>query len=351
MPLFHRLDLTFAGRYESVGPFSKKVPKFGASWSPVDSLLIRGSWSRGYRAPFVTEYLVAPSTGSQTLTDPRRTPPSTPGVAVTSGSNFNPRPEKSETEFAGVVYEPKFAKGLSLQANYYETRQTDVLQQVSAQTVVNNEAVFGDRITRANPSAADIAGNQPGQIIAVNRVFVNFGKVSNRSMDFSADYELPWENLGRWRVNLAAVRALESTLQLAPGQPKIVLDDDTASPPKWKLNASVFWNQGPWNASAFLWYMDGFNSNNTAGNPLVANSTVVFFTPTPSVTKLDVQLGYEFKKGVWRNYGKGVRVNVGVDNVFDKKPPFSDTIWGFNAGIHSQLIMGRAYRFSFVLPL
>jgi outer membrane receptor for ferrienterochelin and colicin len=54
--------------------------------------------------------------------------------------------------------------------------------------------------------------------------------------------------------------------------------------------------------------------------------------------------------GVWRGYGKNLRVSVGVNNVFDKEPPFSDTLWGFNAGLHSQLILGRAYEFSFLLP-
>jgi outer membrane receptor protein involved in Fe transport len=95
--------------------------------------------------------------------------------------------------------------------------------------------------------------------------------------------------------------------------------------------------------------MDGFETNN-AGSVNVANSTAVTFYPTPAVTKLDLRAGYEFKQGVWRGYGKNLRVSVGVNNVFDKEPPFSDTLWGFNAGLHSQLILGRAYEFSFLLP-
>ncbi|MBK8857840.1 MAG: TonB-dependent receptor [Opitutaceae bacterium] len=348
-PGFQRLDFQLAGRYEENGPFNASVPKIGASWSPVQSVLLRASWSEGFRAPGVTEYLVVSPNQTLTLTDPRRTPPSTTGVVVSRGSSPTPEPEWSETSFAGVVYEPEFAPGLSLQANYYDTQQKDVLQIISAQNIINNEALFPERVTRAPASAADIALNQPGQITGVNQTFINFGRVVNRSMDIVADYVLPWDSLGRIRINLAASRTLESTRQVAPGQLPVVLEEDTGSPPKWKYNTAVFWSKGSWNAAAFLWYMDGFETNN-AGSVNVANSTSVTFYPTPSVTKLDLRAGYEFKNGLWRGYGKNLRVSVGVNNVFDKEPPFSDTLWGFNAGLHSQLILGRAYEFSFLLP-
>jgi outer membrane receptor protein involved in Fe transport len=348
--MIHRLDLQLAGRTEEVGPFSKSVPKLGVSWAPFKSLLVRGSWSEGFRAPGVTEYLVVAPNFTSSLTDPRRTPPNTTGVTVSRGSNPNSGPEDSENSFAGLVYEPAFAKGLNIQANFYATVQKDVLQVLSAQTIVNNEALFPGRVTRAAPDATDTALGQPGRITAVSTIFANFGRVENRSADITVDYTLPWEDFGRWRLNFAASTTLKATRQLAPGQPPVVLEDDTASPPKWRINASLFWRKGNWNASAFLWYVDGFRSN-SAGNNLVQNNTAVIYYPTPAVTKLDLRAAYEFKDGVWRGYGKGLRLGVGVNNVFDKEPPFSDTVWGFNAGIHSQLILGRAYEFSFSLPL
>ncbi len=344
-----RLDLNLAGRYDEVGPFSKAVPKIGVSWAPVQSVLVRASWGQGFRAPSVTEYMIPLTVQTSTISDPRRNPPSTPNVVVNGGSNPSPEPETSETTFAGIVYEPAFAKGLSLQVNYYDTKQADTLQQLSAQTIVNNEPLFEDRVIRSTPTADDIALKQPGAITAVNRVFVNYGHVENRSMDFVVDYNLPWETLGHWHLNLTASHTLESTRLLAPGQPEVVLDGDTGSPPKWALNGSLFWRKGSWNASAFLWYLDGFDSNNS-GNVLVQDNTTIKYYKTPAVSKLDLRIGYEFRNGVWRNYGKGLNLSVGVANVFDKEPPFSDTVWGFNAGTHSQLIQGRTYEFSFVLP-
>jgi outer membrane receptor protein involved in Fe transport len=348
-PFARRLEFQLAGRYEETGPFSTSVPKLGITWVPVQPLLLRASWSEGFRAPFVTEYLVVSTPFTSTLTDPRRTPPSTTGVQVTRGSNPNPKVERSENTFAGLVFEPPSIKGLSFQVNYYKTEQNDTLQVLSAQNIVNNEALFADRVTRAAPDANDNALGQPGRITAVDGIFINFGQVVNRSADFLVDYTLPWEEFGRWRINFSASTTLEATRQLVPGQPPVILEEDTAAPPKWRFNTALFWRKGSWNASAFLWYLDGFKSN-SAGNIQVANNTAVTYYPTPAVAKLDLRAGYEFKDGVWRGYGKGLRLGVGVSNVFDKEPPFSDTVWGFNAGLHSQLTLGRAYEFSFLLP-
>ena len=60
--------------------------------------------------------------------------------------------------------------------------------------------------------------------------------------------------------------------------------------------------------------------------------------------------GYTFRDGVWRGYGKGFRISGGIGNLFDEEPPFSDTVFGYNGGLHSQLVMGRSYEMSFTLP-
>jgi iron complex outermembrane receptor protein len=348
-PLLRRLDLQLAGRYETNGRFGKAVPKYGISWSPVQPLLFRASFSQGFRAPGVTEYITPNTNTTSTLSDPLRTPPSTTGIIVRNGSNPDPKAEVSDTKTAGVIYEPGFVKGLSLQVNYYDTVVTDTLQLLSAQTIINNEALFPERVTRAAPTAGDLSLGQPGQITAVDRVYVNFGRVANRSLDFVVDYTLPSMTYGKWRASLSASRTLEDTRQLAPGQPAVVLEGDTGAPPKWKFNGSLFWYKKAWSASIFVWYLDGFESN-SVGNVLVANSGGSVYFATPSVTKVDVHAGYEFKRGLWRGYGKGLRVNVGVNNLFDKEPPFSDTVFGYNGGIHSQLALGRSYEFSVAMP-
>lgn len=342
--LLRRLDLQLAGRYEDYDRAGHTtVPKVGLSWVPVQSLLIRGSYSEGYRAPALTEYQIAVSQFTSTLVDPRRTPASTSGITTFRGSPSSINPETSTNEFYGIVYEPAFAKGLNFQVNYYRTVQKDVVQQLSAQVIVNNEALFPGRVTRAAADSTDTALGQPGRITAVDTTLINFGRVENESMDFQFDYRIPAERLGRWRVGFATTRTLKSTRELAPNAPELVDEGDTFAPPKWKYTGSVFWSSGPWNASAFVSYIGGF-ATNRAGNTLTASYAI------PAVYKVDVRGGYEFKNGVWRGYGKGLRVVGGIGNLFDKEPPFSDTVFGYNGGLHSQYAIGRTYELSFVLP-
>lgn len=341
LPLARRFDLHLAARFEDQDDAgTTTVPKIGFSWVPVESVLLRASYSEGFRAPALTEYQVAGSSFNSTLADPRRGNVNTSGVLTLRGSNPNIKPETSTTEFYGLVFEPEFADGLTFEVNYYRTEQRDVIQSLSAQTMVNNEAAFPERITRAAPDANDTALGQPGRLTSVDTTLVNFGKVLNHSMDFVVDYRLPAKWHGEWRFKLEGSRTLKSERETRPGLPAIDDDGDTFAPPDWRLTASVYWYNGPWNVVVYGDYLSKFKSN-LAGNTLSPLGI-------PSQTKVDVRGGYVFREGVWRGYGKGMRIMAGIGNVFDEEPPFSDTVFGFNGALHSPL--GRTYELGVVLP-
>jgi iron complex outermembrane receptor protein len=340
-----RLEFQVAARYQDEGSAGDTlVPKYGVSWAPADSLLVRASFSKGFRAPSLTETQVAeqpPAAGN--VNDPLRGGVLTP-VEIIRGPNPNLRPETSTNEFYGIIYEPKFVPGLNLSVNYYRTEQRDAIQSVSQSTIVNNEASFPGHVIRHDPTPADIAAGQPGAIKEIRTYFVNFGEVRNESIDFTTDYRLPWERLGRWRVSLNASHTLEATRKLSPGTLPIDDTGDTYSAPDWKGIGSVFWNGKSWNASAMFSYMSGFESN-TAGVTGTAQ-----MQSSPAVSKLDLRVGYDFRNGIYRGIAKDLRVSVGVSNVFDKEPPFYDVVYGFNAGLHSAYALGRSFELSFNLP-
>lgn len=338
-----RLDLQIATRYEDRSDSGDvTVPKIGFSWVPIKPVLLRGSFSEGYRAPSLTEYqqVVGGTFTSNSIRDPRRGNTVTPGVRVTRAANPNLKAETSTTEFLGLVLEPPQVDGLSLQVNYYRTEQKNVIQVLTEQQIVNNEAAFADRVTRAAPDATDLANNWPGRVTDVDRALINFGKVRNHSVDFAAEYRLPWQELGRWRLGVNASRTLKSEREVRPGEP--VIDDvgDTLSPPKWRVSGSLFWTKGPYSGSMFVNYLSGFDTN-TGGNTRATGSI-------PSQMVVDARLGYEFQKGLFREYLKGTKVSLGIGNLLDEEPPFSDTIFGYNGALHSPL--GRTYELALSIP-
>jgi iron complex outermembrane receptor protein len=344
LPLLQRLEANLAARYENISDSgSKSVPKYGATWAPFRALLLRGSYSEGFRAPSLTEdrrqtttltaFIVDPARGNQ----PYRT-------SYVFRSNPNVQPETSTNQFYGAVIEPPFVKGLSLSVNYYRTEQKNAIQSISSTVILNNPALFSDLVVRGAPTAADTAAGWPGVVTTIYPQVVNFGIVRNESLDFGADYRVPWEKLGRWRLSVNAAKTVKQTRQLTVGTAPINDVGDTYSSPRWNISSNLYWNKGAWTASSSFNYMSGFNTNQAGIAPTNY--------PTPAVHLIDVRATYEFKNGIWRNHGKGVRVGFGVANIEDAKPPFFGLqIYGFNAGLHGKYAFGRTYEMSFVVPL
>lgn len=339
-PLLRRFELQLAARHQDEGAAGRSTdPRFAALWSPVDALRLRASYTTGFRAPSLTEYETPATVSSATLTDPRRTPASTPGVVVRRGSNASATPETSTNESLGATFAPRFARGLALTIDYRRVRQRDTLQLIEPQPLVNNEGVFFDRITRGAPTALDIARGQPGPIAAVDATLVNFGQVRSESLDLRLDYDVPWRALGHFRVNLAATRTLGATTELRPGV-RVDLEGDTGAPPRWRGLGMLTWRHESWNAAVFAHHIGSFASNN-AGNPLAPAGT-------PAMTTVNVTAGYTFGAGVGRGLARGAKLGLGVGNLFDRAPPFSDTVFGYNGGLHSPL--GRSYEISVTVP-
>ncbi|MSU24353.1 MAG: TonB-dependent receptor [Opitutus sp.] len=344
LPLVQRLDLNLAGRFEETGQAgSKSVPKYGATWQPFRALLLRGSYSEGYRPPSLTENRRPITQTTTTVVDPLRGNTST---TVTSIVRPNPelKPETSTNAFYGAVIDAPWVKGLTLNVNYYRTQQKNAIQSISSTVVLNNPALFPDFVIRNAPTAADTAAGWPGALNTLYTQYVNFGEIRNESIDFGADYRVPWEKIGRWRLGVNAAKTIKQTRLLTVGAAPVNDVGDTYSSPRWNISSNLNWSKGPWTASSAFSYMSGFRSNQAG----IAPTTY----PTPAMHLIDVRGTYEFKNGIWRNYGKGVRLGFGVANIEDNKPPFFGlNIYGFNAGLHGRWAFGRTFEMSFVVPL
>lgn len=342
-PGFERLSIQLAARYEDRSDAGNiTVPKVGFTWVPIKPIMLRGSYSEGFRAPSLTEYqqVVGKTFNSNSVYDPRRGDTRTRGVTVTRPANPDLKPETSKSQFAGLVFEPPVVKGLSLQANYYRTTQSNVIQVLTEQQLVNNEAFFPNRITRTTPDATDTANNWPGAVVGVDRSLINFGNVRNDSVDLILEYNIPWQEMGRWRVSGGASKTLKSERNVRPGEAAVEDLGDTLSPPKWRMNGSLFWTKGPWSSSLFVNYLSGFGSNK-AGNTRAPLAI-------PAQRIIDIRGGYEFQNGVIGDYLKGTKLTIGIGNLMNEKPPFSDTVFGYNGALHSPL--GRTYELSVSCP-
>ncbi len=328
-PLMRRLDLSLAARYQDISNSGASFdPKYGVRWQPFDSLMLRGSYATGYRAPSLSE-LERPEAENMVNIIDRKRNNQVYQVLRVMGSFENLAPETSETYNYGAVFTVPGVKGLSFGADMFHTDQRNLTTNLSQQVFVDYEDLFQDRIVRNPPTAADTAAGLPGQIATLDGRFVNFGQVVTEGFDFNATYQLAKRPWGRFTFRASGSYLAAYKVAFNPGDSLMDRRGTFGFPQKIKGNASVFWDRGPWGGALFVYYL---------GEVERVNQTL------PSFTTVDVNLTYEFKNGIWRGYGRGLRVQAGLGNVFDREPPFALTTFGYDGGFHSAKM--RTYNMS-----
>ena len=156
----------------------------------------------------------------------------------------------------------------------------------------------------------------------LRRTYFNIAKQTAEGIDFEFRQR---SNLGQWGQlvsTLGGTYNLHYKFAAAPGQP---LDEyiGTYYYPRWRANATFDWERGPWLATVFVNYIHHYYQANQ-----------VVHTYVDSWTGTDFQLQY---KG-FKNWTLG----LGVKNLFDRDPPFSDDeTQGYDFTTHNPV--GRFY--------
>jgi len=164
--LVDELSLNLATRYSDYDTFGDTTnSKIGLKWKPIDEVMLRGTWSEGFRAPTIANLYGGGSQTFSFFTDPcdtnfgsSATNPTTrancaaamgalantyrqlaqgfiPATAVNaqtpvpfiSGSNPTLQPETSETKTAGIVWSPRWVPNLNIAVDWWNIRIDDTI--------------------------------------------------------------------------------------------------------------------------------------------------------------------------------------------------------------------------------
>ena len=156
-----RLELVGSGRYERYSDFGRTFnPTVRVRWIPTESLKLRASWGRSFRAPKLDDLYDTANNlaASIVLTDPK----SSTGrslVLVEQGSNPALKQETAKTWTAEFDLAPVFLPGSTFSFTYYSIDYQNRIAQPAADdpfAILVNESEWAAVITR-NPSLAQIA--------------------------------------------------------------------------------------------------------------------------------------------------------------------------------------------------
>ncbi len=172
MPFAKELSLDMAGRYSDYNTFGDTInSKFGLKWKPIDDLVVRATYSTGFRAPSIADMYGGTSQTFDAYTDPcdssfgsaARNPVAAPARAWRSGQlppdhfrrctvdrpghpvlqrlrvGFQPGTEAGnlKTWTAGLVYSPNFVQGLDVSLDWWKIRIDNVIAAESVTSILN----------------------------------------------------------------------------------------------------------------------------------------------------------------------------------------------------------------------
>ncbi|MEI6549889.1 MAG: TonB-dependent receptor [Betaproteobacteria bacterium] len=360
-PMIHNLALEAGVRQTQFSTTSSTdygTNKFGAEWAPMKGLRFRGMLQNATRAPNVNELFAPQVSGLSNLSvDPCQlgninvadaskpgtlsalcaktgvpatlvgnlAAPSSGQINQLGGGNPNLGPEKAKTTTLGFVFEPANVKNLVVAVDYYRINVTDAISSPSTTDILDQcySSKFNPTF-EYNASCAMVYRNTlNGTLNGVDSkgVFTgqsNQGKLWISGYDLNLGYSVSMKdlgfapNLGKLDVNFNYNTVGDNAFQ--PTATSLRRDckgfySNACGVANFanKFNQRTVWSFGDYKLGYNLRHMSSLQVEPGSGTWVEAYSKV------PSYNYVDLS-------GSW-NYSKMLRLNMSVNNAFNKQPP------------------------------
>ncbi|MCU0696051.1 MAG: TonB-dependent receptor [Myxococcaceae bacterium] len=343
-PGVERLELTAAGRFSAYSNFGSTLNyKFGARYSPVKDVALRGTLSSAFRAPTVPELFEGQSDSFANVSDPCGTVPpgsvreQTCGPAANNGDDQNQlrarvggnamlRPETARIATAGIVVEPRWVRGLYFTADYYNLDITNTISSVGENVILSG--CYPDQAGRT-PQYCGLITRDPTtqRITQINNLNANVGRDQVDGIDFTTGYRLgtpvgTFNALGALTWLRQYNRTLaDGTVVRGAGTWDLNQSGTGGTFPHLRFNASVGWAFQGFTANVRTYFIGGFQECGDADGDL--SGLGLCYAPDSRGRRdvapwnsWDVTLGYTLRSAAGQS-----TVLLGVTNLFDQRPP------------------------------
>jgi outer membrane receptor protein involved in Fe transport len=343
-----RLELVAAGRYEHYSDFGGTFnPTVRVHWIPSQSLKLRASWGRSFRAPKLDDLYDTSDNvaGSTVLSDPK-SPTGRSLVLAEQGSNPALKQETAKTWTAGIDFAPPFLPAATFSLTYYSIDYRNRIAQPAADNpfaILVNESEWAPVITR-NPSRAQIDAicNSPdyqGSVAAclvsspaaiIDGRLANLAATKTTGIDLQAteSFSVPW---GRIDVGTTGNYVFEFDQSVTPFSPAVDIVNTVTNPLALRVRGTIEWNR---TAPGMPGPAFGLAVNYTGGYKDPGSTLVPNVSPW---TTLDARVAYRTRDD--DGWLSGMELSVNVVNVLNHDPPFVDDLYGYD--VYNVQALGR----------
>jgi iron complex outermembrane receptor protein len=314
------LDVDLAVRFSDYNDFGSTTnPKVGVRWQVFDSLLVRGSWGTGFRAPTFLEAYGSQTRGFQPVNDPclgpnfmnypacngQQATTDAPGAFVVRGGNPDLEPEEADNLTLGIVWRPRFLPGLAMTLDYFEIEKSRVVGTASINYVIEQNALFG--------TFADRVKRGPGN--AVSEVIVTLDNLLGQEVkgyDLGIEYQIDTARFGGFDARLDVTYLDSHRRPAAPGQPPVervgTYSTEAGTLAKYRAGGRLGWTFRNLGVTTTFRYVDDVINTGS----LLVNGE---FLRADDYLQNDINFRYDIER-------LKTRVTLGIENIFDEMPPW-----------------------------
>jgi iron complex outermembrane recepter protein len=201
-PILKQLEINASGRFDHYSEgYSHFSPKVGVKFTPIREVALRGTFSKGFRAPSFAEtsgsvigYAGAPAL-PQSVIDAHGNDAYVQPYSIGYNNAATPtiKPELSRSFTGGAVFQP--TRWLSMTVDYYNIKKTRVIS-AGPQSA---DAISAYYAGTALPEGYTVTPNTPDPlhpnaiptILFVNSPYVNAASLKTQGLDISATANIP----------------------------------------------------------------------------------------------------------------------------------------------------------------
>ena len=313
VPVMKDLEMQLAVRrdqYSVIGATTN--PKVAFRYQPAEWLLFRGSANKGFLAPSFTQLYTAPVLQElpNGIIDPVGCPLhpgdplycAIPRLNYYSGGNADLKPETSKQGTLGFVIEP--VKGWSASVDYWAINSKNRILNRTPQIVLANAVALADNIHR----------DANGVIEYVQSGWINAAGSKTRGADIGLHGQGMFQGY-QWSAQVDGTWTQSFQFAEIAGNPYVEYVGNFYTRDlylRWKGNASLAVSKGDWGSLLSARYASGYKDELPDGGRL---------TPVGFNTKVDDYL--TFGLSVTYTGFQHVSLTAGIQNLFDKDPPFT----------------------------
>ncbi|MYM68129.1 TonB-dependent receptor [Pseudoduganella sp. FT55W] len=376
-PVLKNLELEASARFDHYDTYGRSfTPKAGFKWKPADIIGLRGTFSKGFRAPNAAENGTAGSFFTfHSVNDPILCADGNPKTKgnVPTACAMSPAfvqlttkdlaPEKSKSYTFGAIIEP--TRYFSSTVDYY---RIEVKNQINTASGVPG---FVPSYVRNAVFPVDIADGNGGVVQGLPSVgtiayatsgYVNSGGTTTSGVEFNFKLTGKTADYGNFLADLNFNHMISYVLssngvdyELAGTHGPSVISGDTGNP-KNRAQLKLGWEKGPLTATTTFNWVGSFSALDpsvevTDCTKITSISSRTYFfgkdvplnyCHIPSFMSTDLNLSYK--------YSKNLTFKASVQNLFDRQPPIDVATYGnannltsYNASLHQAGAVGRFF--------